>query len=176
MVPAPVRSRPTRTVLSAVDKRKLERDSMKLARTHREENTMNPIIRPYRPEDFAPINDLWRRARVAAFPDFHARKGHTAEEDRAYFRMVILIKNTVFVAQADGRVVGFIAIAGDFIDQLYVDPDSKRQNVGASLISAAKALSPSGLHLFTFETNASWKRCRPEGDSALAAEIKDRSG
>ena len=116
---------------------------------------MDLIIRPYRPEDFAPINDLWRRARVAAFPDFHARKGHTAEEDRAYFRTVILIKNTVFVAEADGRVVGFIAIAGDFIDQPYVDPDSKRQSVGASLISAAKALSPSGLHLFTFETNAS---------------------
>ena len=115
---------------------------------------MNPIIRPYRPEDFAPINDLWRRARVAAFPDFHARKGHTAEEDRAYFRTVILIKNTVFVAEADGRVVGFIAFAGDFIDQLYVDPDRQHQGVGASLISSAKALSPLCLHLFTFETNA----------------------
>jgi GNAT superfamily N-acetyltransferase len=89
---------------------------------------------PYQPQDFAPINDLWRRARVSAFPDFQARKGHTAEEDRAYFRTVILIKNTVFVAEADGRAVGFMAIAGDFIDQLYVDPDSQRQGVGAALI------------------------------------------
>ena len=116
---------------------------------------MDLIIRPYQPEDFAPINDLWRRARVSAFPDFQARKGHTAEEDRAYFRTVILSKNTVFVAEANGRAVGFMAIAGDFIDQLYVDPDSQRQGVGAALISSAKALSPSGLHLFTFETNAS---------------------
>lgn len=116
---------------------------------------MDPIIRPYRPEDFALINDLWRRARVAAFPDFQARKGHTVEEDRAYFRTVILIKHNVFVAEADGRAVGFMAIAGDFIDQLYVDPDSQRQGVGASLILSAEALSPSGLHLFTFETNAS---------------------
>ena len=116
---------------------------------------MDLIIRPYRPEDFAPINDLWRRARVSAFPDFQARKGHTAEEDRAYFRTVILSKNTVFVAEADGRAVGFMAIAGDFIDQLYVDPDSQRQGVGAALISSAQALPPSGLHLVTFETNAS---------------------
>ncbi len=116
---------------------------------------MDLIIRPDQPEDFVPINDLWRRARVSAFPDFQARKGHTAEEDRAYFRTVILLKDTVFVAEADGRAVGFMAIAGDFIDQLYVDPDSQRQGVGASLISSARALSPSGLHLFTFETNAS---------------------
>src|SRR5262247_4565898 len=105
---------------------------------------MDLIIRAYRPGDFGSINDLWRRARVAAFPDFQARKGHTAEEDRAYFRTVILIKNTVFVAEADGRAVGFMALAGDFIDQLYVDPGSQRQSVGASLISAAKALAPSG--------------------------------
>ena len=92
---------------------------------------------------------------MSAFPDFQARKGHTAEEDRAYFRTVILSKNTVFVAEADGRAVGFMAIAGGFIDQLYVDPDSQRQGVGAALISSAQALSPSGLHLFAFETNTS---------------------
>src|SRR5262245_17399603 len=116
---------------------------------------MDLSIHAYRPEDFTPVNDLWRRARMAAFPDVQARKGHTAEEDRSYFRTVILTKNAVFVAEAAGRVVGFMAIAGDFIDQLYVDPDCQRQGVGASLISSAKALSPSGLHLFTFETNAS---------------------
>jgi len=71
-----------------------------------------------------------------------------------YFRTVILAKNTVFVAEADERAVGFMAIAGDFIDQLYVDPDRQHQGVGASLISSAKALSPLCLHLFTFETNA----------------------
>jgi ribosomal protein S18 acetylase RimI-like enzyme len=47
-----------------------------------------------------------------------------------------------------------MAIAGDLIDQLYVDPENQRQGVGTSLIASAKALSPSGLRLFTFETNA----------------------
>jgi ribosomal protein S18 acetylase RimI-like enzyme len=117
-------------------------------------DTMRLIVRPYRSEDFGPINDVWRRARVTAFPEFQARKGHTAEEDRRYFQNVILVKDSVLVAEVDGRAVGFMAIAGDLIDQLYVDPENQGQGVGTSLIASAKALSPSGLRLFTFETNA----------------------
>jgi len=111
------------------------------------------IIRPYRPDDFDPVNDVWRRSRLQAFPDFQARKGHTAEEDRDYFRRAILPRHDVWVAEVDGRPTGFMAIAGDFIDQLYVDPDHQRKGVGAALIAHAKRLSPSGLRLFTFQIN-----------------------
>jgi ribosomal protein S18 acetylase RimI-like enzyme len=92
--------------------------------------------------------------RVAAFPDFQTRKTYSRGRSRLLSDCDIG-QHTIFVAEADGRAVGFIAIAGDFINQLYVDPDSQRQGVGASLVSSAKALSPSGLHLFTFETNVS---------------------
>jgi hypothetical protein len=61
------------------------------------------VIRPYRPADFEPVNDLWRRARIAAFPEFQARKGHTAQEDRHYFRTVILVESDLVVADEDGR-------------------------------------------------------------------------
>ena len=114
---------------------------------------MRVIVRPYLPTDFGPVNDLWRRTRIAAFPEFQARKGHTTEEDRDYFGNVILVKNHVFVAEKAGRVVGFLAMVDDFIDQLYVDPANQRQGIGTSLIAYAKTLSPSGLHLFTFEVN-----------------------
>ena len=67
---------------------------------------MHLIIRPYRSEDFDPTNHVWRRARVAAFPEFQTRKGHTTEEDRCYFRNVILVENSVLVAEVDGRVIG----------------------------------------------------------------------
>lgn len=85
------------------------------------EQARRVTIRPYRPADFEPVNHLWRRARVAAFPEFHARKAHPAEEDRRYFQTVILVKTRVFVAEVGGRTVAFMAVAGDFIDQLYVD-------------------------------------------------------
>jgi GNAT superfamily N-acetyltransferase len=111
-------------------------------------------IRPYRPADFDPVNDLWRRARLQAFPDFQARKGYTAEEDRAFFRTVVLVKHELWVAEVNGVAVGFMAIVGDFIDQLYVDPDHQRRGVGHALIEHARQLSPSGLRLFTFQSNA----------------------
>jgi ribosomal protein S18 acetylase RimI-like enzyme len=114
------------------------------------------LIRRYRPDDFDSVNDLWRRARLHAFPDFEARKGHSAEEDRDYFRAVVQVKNDLWVAEVDGRPAAFMAIAGDFIDQLYVAPEHQRQGLGTALLGHARELSPSGLRLFTmqFNTNA----------------------
>ena len=112
-----------------------------------------PTIRGYEPADFDGVNDLWRRSRLRAFPDLQARTGHTAEEDREYFRDVVLVRHDVWVAELDGRVAGFLAIAGDFIDQLYVDPDHQRKGLGRALIAHARELSPSGLRLFTFQIN-----------------------
>jgi ribosomal protein S18 acetylase RimI-like enzyme len=112
------------------------------------------LIRRYRPDDFDAVNDLWRRARLHAFPDFQARKGHTAEEDRDYFREVVQVKNDLWVAEVDGRPAAFMAIAGDFIDQLYVAPEHQRRGLGTALIAHARVLSPTGLRLFTFQINA----------------------
>jgi ribosomal protein S18 acetylase RimI-like enzyme len=120
------------------------------------------IIRRYRPDDFDALNDLWRCARLHAFPDFHARKGHTAEEDREYFREVVQVKNDLWVAEVAGRPAAFMAIAGDFVDQLagdfvdqlYVAPEHQRQGLGGALLAHARALSPLGLRLFTFQVNA----------------------
>ena len=112
-----------------------------------------PTIRRYGSADFDAVNDLWRRSRLRAFPDLQARKGHTPEEDREYFRDVVLVRHDVWVAELDGRVAGFLAIAGDFIDQLYVDPDHQRKGLGRALIAHARGLSPSGLRLFTFQIN-----------------------
>ena len=112
-----------------------------------EGNMMHPIIRPYRPEDFGPVNHVWRRARPTAFPEFQARKGHTSEEDRCYFRNVILVETSILVAEVDGCVIGFMAMTGDVIAHLYVDPDNQRRGIGTSLIASAKSLSPAGLRL-----------------------------
>ena len=112
------------------------------------------LIRRYRPDDFDSVNDLWRRARLHAFPDFQARKGHSAEEDRDYFRAVVQVKNDLWVAEVDGRPAAFMAIAGDFIDHLYVVPEHQRRGIGQALLVHARALSPSGLRLFTFQVNA----------------------
>ena len=81
-------------------------------------------IRPYSPKDFDAVTHLWRRAREIAFPKFQRTKGHTFEEDCAYFQNTILVENDVYVADADGVAAAFMAIKDDFIDQLYVAPTS----------------------------------------------------
>ena len=111
------------------------------------------LIRPYQSDDFDPVTILWRRAREKAFPDFQRRKGHTFEEDQVYFRDVILINNDVWVMEMDGQPVAFMAIAGDFIDQLYVHPDYQRIGLGESLLAHARTLSPEHLWLYTLQIN-----------------------
>jgi ribosomal protein S18 acetylase RimI-like enzyme len=54
----------------------------------------------------------------------------------------------------DGRPAAFMAIAGDFIDQLYVAPEHQRRGIGQALLAHARTLSPAGLRLFTFQINA----------------------
>ena len=58
------------------------------------------------------------------------------------------------MTEDQGRPVAFMAIAGDFIDQLYVAPEHQRRGLGQALLAHARTLSPSGLRLFTFQFNA----------------------
>ncbi len=111
-------------------------------------------IRPYKSEDFIPVTRLWRRSREQAFPEFQRTKGHPFEADQAYFRDVILVNNDIWVAEVDGRPAAFMAIAGDFIDQLYVEPDYQRSGLGKALLDHARNLSPEHLWLFTLQINA----------------------
>jgi len=115
---------------------------------------MNCTIRAYRPEDFENLTTLWRAARERAFPEFQRAKGYPFNEDQVYFRDVILVNNDIWVADVSSRQVGFLAIAGDLVEQLFVAPGSQRQGVGQALLAHAKTLSPEGLRLFTFQINA----------------------
>ena len=110
-------------------------------------------IRSYAPSDFDAITKLWRRAREIAFPDFQRTKGHSFEEDCGYFKDVLLVENDVYVADLDGVVLAFMAIRGDFIDQLYVAPTHQCQGIGKALIKFARMLSPERLWLYTFQIN-----------------------
>lgn len=113
----------------------------------------NLLIRPYKSDDFKALTSLWRRAREQAFPEFQRTKGHTFEEDQAYFRDVILVNNDVWVAEDKGEPAAFMAIAGDFIDQLYVHPEHQHQGLGKALLNHARALSPEHLWLYTLQIN-----------------------
>jgi ribosomal protein S18 acetylase RimI-like enzyme len=63
------------------------------------------------------------------------------------------MENDIWVTELNAKPVAFMAIAGDFIDQLYVDPDYQRQGFGKGLLEYAKSFSPEHLWLYTLQIN-----------------------
>lgn len=105
-----------------------------------------------RPGDVDAVLRLWRRSRDASQPWLEARMGHTAEDDRRFFEGTIAKENDVWVA-VEGEILGFLALAGDRLGWLYVDPPAWGKGVGGALLDKAKALSPAGLALYTHQRN-----------------------
>lgn len=59
----------------------------------------------------------------------------------------------VTVVQRDGRVVGFMALAPGWIEQLYLSPETRGIGAGSALLALAKRAQPGGLRLWTFVAN-----------------------
>ena len=81
------------------------------------------------------------------------RKVHTDDEVRAWIARVLLVRDRVWVAERDGSIVGFIALHGAWVDQLYLRPGCYRGGIGSALLAIAKRESPTGLRLFCFQRN-----------------------
>lgn len=111
------------------------------------------LIRDYRTEDFDSVTILWRISREKSLPEFQNAKGHFFYEDQGYFRDHILKENTVWVVELDKRPAAFIAMRGDFIDQLYVHPDYQNRGIGKALLEYARELSPEHVWLYTLQIN-----------------------
>jgi ribosomal protein S18 acetylase RimI-like enzyme len=97
-------------------------------------------IRPYREDDWPSIEEIHDAARLdelglsvgtSAFRPL----SETAEPEG-------LFSGHVFVAERDGRVVGFVAVEGDEIGWLYVHPRSYRAGIGRALLRHALAQIP----------------------------------
>jgi ribosomal protein S18 acetylase RimI-like enzyme len=104
--------------------------------------------------DFDAILALWQRSWQAAFPQLH----HPQSSDgwRVRLRDEVMERNSVWVAELDATIVGFMAmdVASGYIDQLFVDVTAQRQGIGSALIHLAMERSPTGLRLHTLIENA----------------------
>ena len=91
------------------------------------------------------------RARRAAMPDVAPVMSDAAIA--RWIREDVVATKRVFVACLDGDPVGFVALRGDSLDQIYVDPDAQGRGVGHALLDAAKQASPTGFTLVVFARN-----------------------
>jgi GNAT superfamily N-acetyltransferase len=78
---------------------------------------------------------------------------HTEEETRAFVRDVVVATQEVWVAEEDGRVVGFAALSEDVLMHLYVHPDAQTRGAGGALLARAKERRPAGFTFWVFQQN-----------------------
>ena len=114
------------------------------------------LLRPGRTDDADVLADIHTRSRAAAMPWLPVL--HEESETRAWMRDVVLADQEVLVAERDGRPVGFAAVEGDWLEQLYVAPEAIGSGVGRALLDAAKAEHPGGLSLHVFTRNTRARR------------------
>jgi ribosomal protein S18 acetylase RimI-like enzyme len=84
-------------------------------------------------------------------------KLHTADEDRAYFGRVVA-EHEVWVAEQDGRIVGFAALSDEVLEHIYVQPDLQGRGIGSALLDVAKERRPGGFGLWVFQQNTGARR------------------
>ena len=78
---------------------------------------------------------------------------HDINEDCRFLSKVVLRDNSVWVAEVEGKVSGFIAFDKGWVNHLYIDPPMQRQGLGHALLDIPKQ-SNDALQLWVFEINA----------------------
>ncbi len=128
----------------------------------------DPIdLRPGRPEDAAALAVIHLRSRAAAMPWLPVL--HDEAETRAWMASVVLLDQQVLVAERRGRPVGFAAVQGDRLEQLYVEPEAIGTGVGRRLLDAVRA-DRRVLTLSVFVRNARARRFYEAAGFVLVAE------
>jgi ribosomal protein S18 acetylase RimI-like enzyme len=100
-----------------------------------EERTEPVILRPYAPADLDAVMGVWRRASEAGHPFLAA----DLDADAELVRTLYIPGAEIIVAEADGRILGFVALVGSFVGGLFVDPAAHRRGVGRRLMAHAEA-------------------------------------
>ena len=114
-------------------------------------------IRRGEPADARAAAGVWLRSRKASIPAIPAPV-HDDDDVRGYFSGHVIENCELWLAEEAGAVVGVLVLGGDWVDQLYVDPDHWGRGIGSALLDVAKRQRPGGLRLWTFAGNAGARR------------------
>lgn len=93
------------------------------------------MIRKYRPEDLEDLLGVWEAASAVAHPFLSAE---FIEQERHNIPNLYIPNTETWIWEADGRVVGFIALMGNEIGAVFVAPSVQRRGIGHSLVDHAK--------------------------------------
>jgi chorismate mutase/GNAT superfamily N-acetyltransferase len=113
-------------------------------------------VRPATPEDADALATLYLDSREAAYPAVPPSV-HPPDAVRRWWRARLDAAPAdavdVWLAQRDDELVGLLLLERDWLHSLYVAPAMTGQGVGTVLLDVAKALRPTGLGLWVFQSN-----------------------
>ena len=95
------------------------------------------MIRKYDENDLAELLDTWAAASAIAHP-FLTEEFLASEREN--IPNLYLPNAETWVFEADGQVVGFIALIGNEVGAVFVQPSHQRNGVGSVLMNKAKGL------------------------------------
>jgi GNAT superfamily N-acetyltransferase len=87
--------------------------------------------------------------------------------DRARIGGWIAARHQVWVAEEQGRVLGFAGLSPGWLDHLYVDSDYQGRGLGSMLVQHVKTLEPELLSLWVFQKNTGARRFYERHDFRL---------
>ena len=117
-------------------------------------NVARVTIRPYIDADQEELLDVWYRASLIAH-SFLSEEFF--ETERHEFAEQWLPAAETMVYEIDGRVVGFVALIGNEVGAIFVDPDSQGRGIGRALMDTARESRPY-LELDVFAANSIGRR------------------
>jgi GNAT superfamily N-acetyltransferase len=134
------------------------------------------VVREALPDEWTTVADLYSEARRAAIPQMPPAM-HTDQEHRGFYRDRVFAsdEHRVWVAEADGRILGFAVCTSTFLDGLYIRPDQKGRGIGSLLLDVVDATHPDGYELWVFESNVGARRLY-ERRGLVEVERTDGSG
>ncbi|HKA67608.1 MAG TPA: GNAT family N-acetyltransferase [Actinomycetes bacterium] len=112
--------------------------------------TGSVALRAGRASDAAALATIHAQSRAKAMPWLPVV--HPLDEVVEYMAGTMLVHQQVWVAEADGRPVGFAAVGGGMLHHLYVAPEWQGRGVGGALLDAARA-GRDRLEVWVFQQN-----------------------
>jgi len=111
---------------------------------------MTPLIRQYVESDLDGVLSSWESASKIAHPFL---KEEFLETERYNIPNVYLPNTDTWVAEVEGNVVGFIALMGNEVGALFLDPKFHGNGIGKSLMDKARELNET-LEVEVFKANS----------------------